>query len=105
MAIGRRHNIPIIEDCAQAHFASTEGESGTIGDVGVFSFITGKHMTTITGGMVMTDTDEFAERAALFAVGRGKEEGTKEGMFFRTHVGLGLNYRMNPLGRRWEWCS
>ena len=99
MDIGRRHSIPIIEDCAQAHFAEYRGRRvGTIGDVGVFSFITGKHMTTITGGMVMTDTDEFAERAALFAVGRGEEEGTKEGMFFRTHVGLGLNYRMNPLG-------
>lgn len=99
MVIGKRHNIPIIEDCAQAHFAEYKGRRvGSIGDVGVFSFITGKHMTTITGGMVMTNTDEYAERASLFAVGRGEEEGTKEGMFFRTHVGLGLNYRMNPLG-------
>ncbi|MYJ79882.1 MAG: DegT/DnrJ/EryC1/StrS family aminotransferase, partial [Caldilineaceae bacterium SB0670_bin_27] len=99
MDIGRRHGLPIIEDCAQAHFAEYKGRRvGSIGDVSVFSFITGKHMTTITGGMVMTNTDEYAERASLFAVGRGEEEGTKEGVFFRTHVGLGLNYRMNPLG-------
>ena len=99
MDIGRRHNVPIIEDCAQAHFAEYKGQKvGSIGDIGVFSFITGKHMTTITGGMVMTNNDAYAKRAELFSVGRGEEEGTKEGIFFRTHVGLGLNYRMNPLG-------
>ena len=99
MDIGRRHNVPVIEDCAQAHFAEYKGRRvGTIGDVGVFSFITGKHMTTITGGMVMTNNDEYAKRAELFSIGRGEEEGTREGVFFRTHVGLGLNYRMNPLG-------
>jgi len=98
MDIGRRHKLPVIEDCAQSHFAEYRGRRvGSIADIATFSFILGKHMTTVTGGMVLTNSAEYAERAAMFTDGRGEEIGTKKGMYFRSHVSLGLNYRMNKL--------
>ncbi len=104
MEIGRRHNLSVIEDCAQAHFAEHKGQKvGSIGNIAVFSLGLGKHITTVRGGMVITDNDVFAKRAALFGDTRGEERGTKERMFFRHHISLGLNYRMSQLvaaGRR-----
>ena len=74
MDIGRRHGIPVIEDCAQSHLASYQGKlAGTIGDIGIWSF-GGKTLTTGAGGMLMTNNEEFAQRASAF-VRRGSEDG------------------------------
>jgi dTDP-4-amino-4,6-dideoxygalactose transaminase len=98
MDIGQRHNLPVIEDCAQAHFAEYKGRKvGSIGDIAAFSFGPGKHMTTIEGGMVITDNDEFARRGVLFGNSRGVERETKKGLFFKRHISLGLNYRISQL--------
>ena len=67
MEIGRKHDIVVIEDCAQAHMAEYKGRLvGTIGDMGCFSF-GGKTLTTQQGGMVITNNKEMAHRAAGFA--------------------------------------
>ena len=63
MAIARKHNLPVIEDCAQAHLARYKGKLvGTIGDIGCFS-LGGKTLTTGGGGMIITDNKELAARA------------------------------------------
>lgn len=61
--IGRRHNLPVIEDCAQAHLAEYKGKLvGTMGEMGCFS-LGGKMMTTGQGGMIITNNEPLARRA------------------------------------------
>ncbi len=57
MELARKHNLRVIEDCAQAHGAMYKGKSvGSIGDVGAWSFCQDKIMTTGgEGGMVTTN--------------------------------------------------
>ncbi len=55
--LARRHDLAVIEDCAQAHGARYKGRSvGAIGDVGAWSFCQDKIMTTGgEGGMITTN--------------------------------------------------
>jgi len=66
--VARRHHIPLVEDCAQAHVTEYKGRFvGTIGDIGCFSFQQSKHMTTGDGGMTITSNKLYHERMDLFA--------------------------------------
>ena len=64
LALGREHNIKVIEDCAQAHGATYKGRPvGSMGDVAAFSFCQDKIMTTAgEGGMVTTNSTALWER-------------------------------------------
>jgi len=61
MALAKRHNLKVIEDCAQAHGARYKGQPvGSIGDVGAWSFCQDKIMTTGgEGGMVTTNCENL----------------------------------------------
>ena len=58
-AIARKHNLVVIEDCAQAHGATYKGRTvGGIGDYGCFSFYPSKNLGACgEGGMVVTNSD------------------------------------------------
>jgi len=60
--VAKRHNLLVVEDCAQAHGATYKGKKvGTIGDIGAFSFCQSKTFTTGgEGGCVITDDDNVA---------------------------------------------
>lgn len=62
LEVARKHNIKVVEDCAQAHGATYNGRKvGTIGDIGAFSFCQSKTFTTGgEGGCVITDDDNVA---------------------------------------------
>jgi perosamine synthetase len=61
--IAERHDLVVIEDCAESHGATVRGRmTGALGDMGCFSFYANKIITTGEGGMVTTDDDELAER-------------------------------------------
>jgi perosamine synthetase len=91
--IADEHDLLLIEDAAQAHGAQFGGERvGTFGDAACFSFYPTKNMTTGEGGMVLTDDEEVAERAASFTNhGRSPDGATYE------HHGVGQNYRMTSV--------
>jgi dTDP-4-amino-4,6-dideoxygalactose transaminase len=56
-------DLRVIEDAAHALPARVGGRMvGSIGDLTVFSFYTTKTITTGEGGMITTDSDEFAQR-------------------------------------------
>jgi perosamine synthetase len=58
LAIARKYNLKIVEDCAHAPGATYKGRCvGTLGDVGCFSFHSLKNMTTGEGGMLVTNDD------------------------------------------------
>jgi len=64
--IARRHHLLVIEDCAEAHGATCRGKKvGSFGDMGCFSFLANKVITTGEGGMVTTDNPALAERLRL----------------------------------------
>jgi perosamine synthetase len=63
MEIGKRHNIPVIEDAAEALGSIYKGRrAGSIGDFGVFSFHGTKTITTGEGGMFITNNEELYEK-------------------------------------------
>jgi dTDP-4-amino-4,6-dideoxygalactose transaminase len=65
--LARKHNLPVIEDSAQAFQAEWEGRlSGTMGTIGCFSLQQGKHMTCGEGGIVTTRDEALARRMFLF---------------------------------------
>lgn len=83
-------NIPLIEDAAQAHGATYNGERiGSIGDVTCFSFYPTKNMTTGEGGMITSDHDDVADRARRY-INHGRT-GKYE------HAEVGHNYRMTNI--------
>ncbi|MBI4551002.1 MAG: DegT/DnrJ/EryC1/StrS family aminotransferase [Candidatus Latescibacteria bacterium] len=94
--IARRHRIPLIEDCSQAHVTEYNGRLlGTIGEIGCFSFQQSKHMTTGDGGMTITNDDAYAERMRLFAdKGFNRQQ---PGSGPRAYRFLAPNYRMTEL--------
>lgn len=89
-----RRGLILIEDCAQAYIAETpDGRYvGTVGHIGCFSLQQSKHITCGDGGLVLTDDAELARRMRLFADKGWPREGD-----LRTHLFLGLNYRMTEL--------
>ena len=63
MEIANKHNLRVVEDCAQAPGASIDGKMvGTFGDFGCFSFHGAKTMTTLgEGGILTVRSDEDAK--------------------------------------------
>ncbi|MHA1681990.1 MAG: DegT/DnrJ/EryC1/StrS family aminotransferase [Promethearchaeota archaeon] len=67
MEIARKHDIPVIEDCAQSYGALYKGKKiGTIGDLGCYSLNAYKHISCGDGGFVITNNKELYERASNF---------------------------------------
>jgi len=64
-----KHELYLIEDCAQSHFATFQGKkAGTFGMAGTFSFYPGKNLGAYgDAGAIVTDDDDFARNARLFA--------------------------------------
>ena len=64
-----RRKIHLIEDCAQSHFSTYKGrKTGAFGIAGTFSFYPGKNLGAYgDGGAIISDNDEFARSARLFA--------------------------------------
>jgi len=75
MAIAKKHNLVVIEDCAHKHGGEWNGKkAGSIGDIGSFSYQLSKHLTAGEGGSVTTNSAELAEKLdALRNCGRRPE--------------------------------
>lgn len=66
MEIANKHNLIVIEDCAESHGATVRGRmTGSFGHMACFSFYANKVITTGEGGMITTNDDAFAERVRL----------------------------------------
>src|SRR5947209_6601234 len=89
MAIAKKYNLWVIEDCAQAHLATYKGRFvGTFGNAATFSFYPGKNLGAYgDAGCIVTNDDTLADWTATFARHGGKGE----------HVMEGINSRMDGL--------
>jgi perosamine synthetase len=96
MALARKHNLIVIEDCAQAPLATYKGKLvGTIGDMGVFSLNYHKHIHTGEGAMVTTNNEEFAKKLQLIR-NHGETSVKAMGLTDLTNM-WGFNYRLTEL--------
>ncbi|MEI5102865.1 bifunctional SDR family oxidoreductase/aminotransferase class I/II-fold pyridoxal phosphate-dependent enzyme [Streptomyces sp. PmtG] len=67
--IAKRHGLTVIEDAAHALGAEYQGvKVGKLSTAAAFSFYPTKNMTTIEGGLLVTDDDELAERARVLSL-------------------------------------
>jgi CDP-6-deoxy-D-xylo-4-hexulose-3-dehydrase len=65
--IAKENNLLLIEDCCESHGATFNGKKvGTFGDISVFSFYFGHHITTVEGGMVCTNNEKIYNLSKLF---------------------------------------
>ena len=79
LEISKKHNLVLIEDCCEAHGATFKGQKvGSFGDISIFSFYFGHHITTIEGGMVCVNDDNANDIVRLFRSHGMTREGSQE---------------------------
>lgn len=89
----RKQGLFLIEDCAHAHGSRLHGRhAGTFGDGGAFSFFPTKVMTTMEGGMLVTDNDEHAMLARSI-----RNQGKRGAAYGGLHHDHGNSWRMSEI--------
>ena len=110
MALAKKHNLMVVDDCARSVLSTYKGELvGTLADISVFSFESKKHLSAGgEGGMIVSNNEGLAVKARKFA-GIGYKHMTADAG--RTHLAIdtvqdpsykrfdtiGVNYRMNDI--------
>ena len=91
LELGKKYNLKVIEDCAQALGAKYKGkEAGSLADVGCLSFFPSKVLGAYgDGGMVVTNSPEIAEKVAML-----RNHGCKQKYY---HLVPGFNSRLDSL--------
>src|ERR1035437_7253458 len=96
MAIAKKHNLLVLEDCCQAAGASYKGKKiGTIGNIGAFSLNFFKTINSGDGGLVITNDETLYQTA--FGVHDQGHRRMRFGVEVGTRNVLGLNFRMNEI--------
>lgn len=74
-SLDSRFDLKIIEDACEAHGATLDGwKVGSFGDLGTFSFFFSHHISTVEGGMVVTNNSLWAEQCrSMRAFGWARE--------------------------------
>jgi hypothetical protein len=95
MAVARKLNLYVIEDCAQAHGAKYKGKSvGSIGDVGAWSFCQDKIITTGgEGGAVTTNNEKVWRKMWSF-----KDHGRDYDLVYNTEHPKGFRWYLEDFG-------
>ncbi len=70
MKIADKNSIKVVEDDAECFLGEYPGEriAGSVADISIFSFQHTKHITSETGGMLVTNDEELAEKARKFSI-------------------------------------
>ena len=89
--IAREHGLKVVEDCAQAHFASREGAfAGTLGDAAVFSFYPTKNLGALgDAGAIITNDKSLYEACRKMANHGAADK--------HSHEFPGMNSRLDTL--------
>jgi dTDP-4-amino-4,6-dideoxygalactose transaminase len=101
LKIAKENNLKIIEDACHSPLSEYKGQkTGTIGDIGCFSFFSNKNISTGEGGMIVTQNEELYKRLKLL-----RSHGMTSMSYQRASghattydvVELGYNYRMDDI--------
>jgi len=101
MVIAKKYDLKVIEDACHGPLSEYKGKKlGTIGDIGCFSFFSNKNISTGEGGMIVTNNQEYYDKAKLLrshgmtslSYERSKGHSTSYDV-----VELGFNYRMDDI--------
>ncbi|MGL5379599.1 DegT/DnrJ/EryC1/StrS family aminotransferase [Clostridium sp.] len=85
-----KYKTLIIEDSAESLGATYKGQaSGTLGDIGIYSFNGNKIITTSGGGILISNNEEYVEKARFLSTQ------AKENKPYYHHLEIGYNYRMS----------
>lgn len=89
--ICKKHNLHLIEDCAQSHFSEQNGiRAGLRGIASTFSFFPGKNLGAYgDAGAIITNDDALAEKMRMFA--------NHGALIKHTHIIEGINSRLDGL--------
>jgi 8-amino-3,8-dideoxy-alpha-D-manno-octulosonate transaminase len=91
LALARKHNLKLLEDCSQSVGASWQGRPlGSMGDIGIYSLQQSKTITAGEGGALVTSDPYLYERAVRF-----HDVTVRRDFPTKLHYMPGLNYRMN----------
>jgi perosamine synthetase len=91
-AIATQYGLWLLEDAAEAHGATYKGQRvGGLSDAAIFSFYGNKIITTGEGGLIVTDNQEWAERA-FFLENQGRYNSDPY-----WHPEIAYNYRMTNI--------
>ena len=90
LEVCREYDVPLIEDAAESLGSRYKGRpTGTIGDLGIYSFNGNKIITTSGGGMLVSNDEEKIAKARFWATQ------AREPFRHYEHRELGYNYRMS----------
>jgi dTDP-4-amino-4,6-dideoxygalactose transaminase len=99
LSFAKRYNLAVIEDCAHATGAQFKGRRvGNFGDVAFFSFERSKVLTTIIGGLAVTNRRDLAERLRQFWE---RAPGPSSEHVQRQLLNVPLDYYQSKSGSRW----
>ncbi|MFI3214449.1 MAG: DegT/DnrJ/EryC1/StrS family aminotransferase [Eubacteriales bacterium] len=91
-AICKAHNVPMIEDAAEALSTTYKGKhAGTFGDFGIYSFNGNKIITTSGGGMLVSEDQEAIHQARFLSTQ------ARDVARHYQHSQIGYNYRMSNI--------
>jgi len=100
VSLAREFNVPIVEDAAESFGSTWRGKwTGTIGDVGIYSFNSNKTITGFGGGALVSSKKDWVEKARYLAAHARSE------VPYYQHEELGYNYRMSPLTAACVLCQ
>ena len=91
-AICDKYNVPILEDSAEALGATYDGiKCGSFGKIGVYSYNGNKIITTSGGGMLISDDEEYIDKARFWSTQ------ARDSAPWYEHTEIGYNYRMSNI--------
>lgn len=91
LALSRKHDLFVVEDCAQSHGATVGGQmTGTLGDIGCFSFFPTKNLGAFgDGGCIATSSPDLAEKIRTL-----RNYGSRQKYYFEE---VGVNSRLDEM--------